>query len=251
MELTQSKRPDLDKAFEVPQTLGPVKAWSYSALKVFEECPYRTYISRVRRVQEPSSPAADRGTQIHQEAEDYVNGTLGEFPQSLSKFRDDFEELRSLFADAKVELEGEWGFNIEWAPVGWMEPNTWARIKLDALVHEDEGSARVIDYKTGKKFGNEITHSQQCLLYAIGTFFRYPHLDFVQTELWYLDKGEMTTKTYTRADAMQFAPGFHKRAIAMTTCDDFAPTPSKQACRWCSFKNPNGEEPAECQWGVS
>ena len=158
MELTQTQRPDLSKAFEVPQTLGPVKAWSYSALKVFEECPYRTYISRVRRVQEPSSPAADRGSQIHQEAEDYVNGTLGEFPPSLSKFRDDFEELRSLFADAKVELEGEWGFNTEWAPVGWMEPNTWARIKLDALVHEDEGE--VPESSTTKQVKSSETKSR-------------------------------------------------------------------------------------------
>ena len=50
---------------------------------------------------------------------------------------------------------------------------------------------------------------------------------------------------------MQFAPGFHKRAIAMTTCDDFAPTPSKQACRWCSFKEAKDDQPPECQWGVS
>ena len=251
MELTSNNRPDEHKTFETPDELGLVKAWSYSALKVFEDCPYRTYISRVRRVKEPSSPAADRGTQIHQEAEDYVNGTLGDFQPSLKKFKDDFEELRQLFIDAKVELEGEWGFNTEWAPVGWMEPNTWARIKLDALVHEDETSARVIDYKTGKKFGNEISNSQQALLYAIATFFRYPHLEFVQTELWYLDKGETTKKGFTRADAMQFAPGFHKRAVIMTTCTDFAPTPSKHACRWCSFKNPIGEDPAECIWGVT
>ena len=251
MKMTQDERPDLDKTFNTPSELGPVNAWSYSALKVFEECPYRTYISRVRRVQEPSNPAAARGTEIHDQAEHFVDGTLGELPATLTKFEAEFEELRQLYIDAKVELEGEWGFNLEWAPVGWMEPKTWARIKLDALVHQDETSARVIDYKTGKKFGNEISHSQQCLLYAIATFFRYPHLEFVQTELWYLDKGETTTKSYTRAEAMQFAPGFHSRAIAMTTCDDFAPTPSKQACRWCKFKEPNGDEPAECQWGVS
>lgn len=251
MKMTQDERPDLDKTFNAPTELGPVKAWSYSALKVFEECPYRTYISRVRRVQEPSNPAAARGTEIHDQAEHYVDGTLGEMPSTLDKFKSEFEELRQLYIDGKVELEGEWGFNLEWAPVGWVEPKTWARIKLDALVHQDETSARVIDYKTGKKFGNEISHSQQCLLYAIGTFFRYPHLEFVQTELWYLDKGETTTKSYTRAEAMQFAPGFHSRAIAMTTCDDFAPTPSKQACRWCKFKEPIGDEPAECQWGIS
>jgi len=230
-----------------PIELGLVPQWSYSALKVYEECPYRTYIAKVRKVKEPSSPAADRGTQIHQEAEDYVKGELGELPTSLKKFKSSFEELRELFAEAKVELEGEWGFTIDWGVTGWLSPDTWARIKLDALVNEDETSARVIDYKSGKKFGNEISHAQQCLLYAIATFLRYPHFEHVQTELWYIDKGETTTKTWSREAAMVFLPGIYQRAITMTTATRFDPKPSSSACRWCSFKQ--GEEP-ECQWGV-
>jgi hypothetical protein len=154
--------------------------------------------TKVKKIPEPSNPAADRGTEIHQQAEDYVKGELGEFPSTLIKFKNEFENLRQLHTDAKVELEGEWGFDLEWNPCGWMEKSTWARIKLDALVHEDEQSARVIDYKTGKKFGNEIAHAQQCLLYAIATFFRYPHIEFVQTELWYIDKGETTKTIYSR-----------------------------------------------------
>jgi len=85
------------------------------------------------------------------------------------------------------------------------------------------------------------------LLYAIGTFFRYPHLEFVQTEFWYLDHGETTTKHYTRDQAMLFAPAYHRRAIKMTTETEFNPTPSKDNCRWCSFRK--GDDP-ECTWGV-
>jgi hypothetical protein len=248
VKLTADERPDKAKPLEKPTALGPLKAWSYSALKVFEDCPYRSYIQKVKRIREESGPAAERGSIIHQEAEDYVNGTLGEFPVSCVKFQNEFEELRQGYIDAKVELEGEWGFDIDWQPIGWMEAKTWARIKLDALVHQDEQSARVIDYKTGKKWGNEISHAQQGLLYAIGTFFRYPSLEFVQTEFWYLDKGETTRKSYTRDQAMQFTPGWHRRAIRMTTATDFAPTPSKNACRWCSYRK--GDFP-ECSWGVA
>ncbi len=236
--------------FEVPTALGDVKAWSYSALKVFEDCPYRTYISRVKGVKEPGSPAMDRGTMIHEYAEDFVDGKISELPTELSKFEADFNELRALYADAKVELEGDWGFTSEWDVTGWMSPDTWARIKLDALVHEDETSARVIDYKTGKHFGNEIAHGQQGLLYAIATFFRFPLIQFVQTEFWYLDHAKTTKKQYTREQAMVFAPAYHRRAVKMTTETDFAPTPSKNACRWCSFrKAPEGMDP-ECSWGV-
>ena len=247
VQLTADVRPDLDVIYKTDVELGQVRSWSYSALKVFEECPYRTYISRVKKIREPTNPAAQRGSDIHQLAEDYVRGELGDLPNELKKFEGEFKVLKEGFADAKVELEGEWGYSLDWKPVGWVTPETWARIKLDALVHQDETSARVIDYKTGKKFGNEISHSQQCLLYAIATFFRYPELQFVQTELWYLDKGETTTKQYTRAEAMEFAPGFHARAIKMTTCDDFVPKPSQNACKWCSYKK--GDDP-ECVWGV-
>ena len=255
IKLTQDKSPQADLLdFEKPAVLGEIRAWSYSALKVFEECAYRTYITRVKGIKEPGSAAMDRGTQIHQYAEDYVNGTMGEMHDSLFKFKEEFEELRQLYADAKVELEGDWGFDVDWGVVGWMEKATWARIKLDGLVHEDETSARVIDYKTGKKWGNEIAHSQQGLLYAIGTFFRHPNLQFVQTEFWYLDhknakgEGETTKKSYTREQAMLFAPAFHRRAVKMTTETEFAPTPSKNSCRWCPHRK--GDEP-QCRWGVA
>jgi RecB family exonuclease len=246
-KLTQSTRPDSVDAFHKPERLGPVSTWSYSALKTFEECPYRIYIQRVKKIPEPPSPAADRGTAIHKLAEDFVKGEIGELPIELTKFADDFHELRAMFADAKVELEGEWAFSVEWEPTAWMGPQTWARIKLDAMVHQDETSARVIDYKTGKKFGNEIPHAQQCLLYAIAAFFRYPNIELVQTELWYLDKGETTKRVFNRSEAMQFAPGFHRRGVIMTTTNDFAPTPSKDSCRWCPYGK--GEHP-ECTWGV-
>lgn len=247
IQLTQSTRPDSEDAFSKPDKFGPVATWSYSALKTFEECPYRTYIARVKKIPEPSSPAADRGSAIHKLAEDYVKGEIGELPVELKRFEKNFLELREGFANAAVELEGEWGFSIDWEPVGWMVPQTWARIKLDAIYHQDETCARVIDYKTGKKFGNEIPHAQQCLLYAIATFFRYPMLELVQTELWYLDKGETTVRQFNRNEAMQFAPGFHRRAIGMTTCEDFSPKPSKDSCRWCPYGK--GEHP-ECRWGV-
>lgn len=246
VEMTQAERPDLDKVTG-PVELGPVKAWSYSALKVFEECPYRTYISRVKRIKEEAGPAATRGSEIHQQAEDYVRGTIADIPNTLKKFESSFKTLKDLFADAKVELEGEWAYTIDWEPTQWMAPDCWARIKLDAMVHEDKTSARVIDYKTGKRWGNEIAHGQQALIYAIGAFLRYPDLEFVQTELWYLDKDDTSRKDYTRDQAMAFFPKLHDRAVRMTTETDFTPTPSKSSCRWCSFRK--GDNP-ECVWGV-
>lgn len=248
-QLTQDSRPDTDAVIqpETPEELGLIPAWSHSTLKTFESCAYRSYIAKVKRIQEDYGPAAKRGSIIHKEAEDYVRDKISDLPDSLKKFKSEFELLKQQFIEGNVELEGEWGFTIDWQPCGWLTPETWARIKLDAILHETETSARVIDHKTGKMFGNEISHAQQALTYAIGSFFKFPKLQHVQTELWYLDHGEITKQAYTREEAMVFMPSLHSRAIAMTTATKFPPNPSPSACRWCSYKN--GEIPA-CQWGI-
>lgn len=247
-KLTQDTRPDIDNVIQVSTSkpLGLIPAWSHSTLKTFETCAYRSYIAKVKRISEDYGPAAKRGSEIHDQAEKYVDGRLTEFPDTLSKFTSQFERLKKLYDEGKAELEGEWGFTIEWEACHWMAKNVWARIKLDAIVHEDDTSARVIDYKTGRQFGNEISHGQQALTYAIGSFLRYPDLQYVQTELWYLDHGTVTEQSYTRDQALLFLPKLHERAIVMTTAEKFPPNPSKTNCKWCSYKN--GEEPA-CQWG--
>ena len=248
-KLVQNKRPDLINTVELgtETELGLVPTWSHSSLKTYETCPYRIYISKVKRVQEDFGPAAERGTQIHQQAEDYVKGELGEMPDSLKKFQQEFINLKEAFEAAQVELEGEWGFTIEWEPCGWLEPNTWARVKLDAIHHETETPARVIDYKTGKKIGNEISHSQQGLTYAIASFFRFPKLESICVEFWYLDHGETMEKVYTRDEAMMFLPKLHERAIEMTSATKFPPNPSTFNCKWCSFGK--GDYPI-CEWGL-
>ena len=248
-DLTQTSRPDAKnvKQPETPDELGLIPAWSHSTLKTFETCAYRSYIAKVKRVHEDYGPAAKRGTQIHQQAEDYVNDKLSKMTDTLKKFESEFILLKHQFEEGHVELEGEWGFTVEWQPCDWMAPDVWGRIKLDAILHETETSARVIDYKTGKMFGNEISHAQQALTYAIGTFFKFPNLQHAQTELWYLDHGEVTRQAYTRDEAMMFMPTLHNRAVTMTTATKFPPNPSKTTCRWCSYGK--GENPI-CQWGI-
>ena len=250
MKLTQDVRPDLsylESNSSKKKELGLIPAWSYSSLKTFESCAYRIYIAKVKKIQEDYGPAADRGTKIHTEAENYVKTESSSMPSSLKKFQPQFEKLKTLFNKGKVTLEGDWGFTIDWETCDWMDSKVWARIKLDAYVQETTTSARVIDYKTGKKFGNEIAHGQQALTYAIGSFFRYPELEHVQTELWYLDQAETSTQAYTRDEAMTFMPSLNNRALTMTSTTKFPPNPSTIACKWCSYKN--GEHPM-CEWGI-
>lgn len=246
MTMIQTTRPDKDKVEHHNKGPGAIPTWSFSALQVFEQCPHRMYLKRVQKLEEPQHEAAARGTQIHEIAENWVNGTIeGELPKELGKLPASFEALREAYVEGRVELEGDWGYDIEWQPCGWNDETVWARIKCDAVEHEDESSIRVIDYKTGKKFGNEVKHNSQLMLYAVATFLRFPNCQFVNAELWYLDEGKTTSKSYSREMAMKFHPTWHERALRMTTCDEFRPNPSKINCRWCHYR-----KSGDCAWGV-
>jgi len=228
--------------------LGLVPAWSYSRLKSFEECPYKVYIASVKKIQEPQGAAAARGEAIHLLGEAFVKGETDVVPKEYNFFEVPLRRARELFAEGKAEVEGEWGFTIDWVPTGWMNGDCWARIKLDLIMFESATSAIVVDYKTGKKIGNEIAHKQQGLLYAIGSFLRHPDLEFVRVEFWYLDQNEYMIASYSRADALRWLQSFNRRGMALTTNEDWKPTPSPSACRWCSYGK--GEHP-ECRFAVS
>jgi CRISPR/Cas system-associated exonuclease Cas4 (RecB family) len=236
----------LDTLLKETAPKGLVPAWSYSSLKNYESCPHRIFLSKVEKLPEEAGPAAERGTQIHTLAEEYVQGHLEKMPTELKKFQDEFTKLKAAFLDGQVILEQDWGFTNAWDATGWAAPDTWLRMKLDAFHHHDQYSATVIDYKTGKKFGNEIAHLQQAQLYAIGAFERFSDLEYIKCEFWYLDKGETLEKEYTRSSAEQFKRSWDKRALQLTSDTEFIPNPSKNNCRWCPH-----QKSESCKWAIT
>lgn len=256
MDLFTQQRPDEDAVEKQTQGLaeqprGPVPAWSFSMLKKFEECPYRVYLSKVEKHPEPSSEAADRGTLLHDLAEDYIRGRSGEeVPAELRKLEMQYRALHDAYAEApeEFELEENWGFTATWQPTGFFDPDVWGRMKLDVFRKQDT-SAHIVDHKSGKKFGNELKHSDQGLQYAVGAFKRYPELEFVKVEFYYFDKGEVLPKSFTRERAMVFLPRIEQRAFALTNASKeqlARPKPSKNNCRFCPHA-----ETGVCPWRVT
>lgn len=231
---------------ERPEQLGPVKAWSFSTLKKYEQCPYSVYLNKVEKIPDVAGPAAERGTMIHDQAEAYVRDG-GDLPTALHKFKSDFERLHERFQQQPylMTMEENWGFTSQWTPTGWAEADTWCRQKLDVFYMDGKNSAVIIDHKTGKKFGNELKHGEQGLHYAIGAFMKYPELDLITTEFWYIDHGEKLRKTLPRERALIHLPKIHQRAVIMTTAEHFPPKPTKQNCKWCSYRTSG-----DCEYAV-
>lgn len=223
-----------------------IKSISYSKLLDAEQCMLRLKMKHVDKIPEQKAPAAERGTLIHQMAEDFVRGKLKSLPTELMKFADEFDTLRREFKSNNVSLEGEWGFDKDWMQTDYK--TAWLRMKADGVFFLSEREGVVIDYKTGQSYGNEIKHGEQVLLYAIATFILWPKLDNLTVELWYLDKDEMLQKTYTRAQALRMVQQFDKRMKRVTSATEFPANPNIFSCKWCPYGPAKGNQ---CPHGVA
>jgi CRISPR/Cas system-associated exonuclease Cas4 (RecB family) len=242
---TKPTKSNTPKAVEHPVTIYPIRSWSYSRILDYETCALRAQLKYVDKIADVQGEAAERGERIHTLAENFVRGKIKKLPTELLKFSDEFLALRKRFIEKKVSLEGEWGFDKDWNVCGYRE--AWGRVKLDARVSLTPKHSVVIDYKTGKRFGNEIKHGEQVVTYGIAELLRQPEVEIVDVELWYLDIDVLIPMRFTREQLMRFFPGFEKRAIRLTTATQFPANPSIHNCKWCAYGPGKG---GQCKVGV-
>lgn len=212
--------------------------WSFSRLQVYEGCARRAqlqYLERLPEIRRPDgNKAADRGTWVHQAAEDFVLGKRHDLIPELHNFKQEFMHLRNI--DPKtITAEHTWYFDDEWNPVAHQK-DAWLTVIIDLNVWLTDYTCITIDHKTGKRYGNEVKHGQQLQLYQLATLLRYPDTQEVTTELWYHDQNEIAKQTYTRKQGLRFLNHFHNRGVALTTDTKFKAKPSTYSCRFCPYR---------------
>jgi CRISPR/Cas system-associated exonuclease Cas4 (RecB family) len=217
---------------------GQIPQWSYSRLTTYEGCPKKAYYSCVKKIREPGNKYMERGKEVHKNCEDYIRGHIEELPTAqLKDFQEGFDLLRKMYLEGSVICEGDWAFDKDWQSTGWFDSETWGRAKVDAFVHDASvpTQARVIDFKTGKYEGNQESHREQCELYGAVVLARYPEVETITTEMWYLDHNKIERYIYNRDSIKARKEKINERAIIMTTAEDFPANPSSFRCKWCYF----------------
>ena len=229
-----------------------LKTCSFSALKLYEQCPYAAHLKYIRRLPTPepleSSPLI-RGQRVHEYAENYIRGATETLHKSLEQLSQRFELLRELYGEGKVLVEEEWALTRELEPCAWNADDVWLRCKADAVILHDPLTATVIDLKTGRRFGNEIKHNQQAQLYAALAFFLFPNLTDITTQLWYADeKGLVAEKHIQRIKGQELFNKFIDKFRAMTSATRFPPRPNVMNCKWCDYGTQKGT--GDCTFAV-
>ena len=219
-------------------------SWSFSRLGDFEKCRRMFMLKHIDRIPEPERVlkpgqtefANDRGTRVHGNIEEYVRGDHDDLcPEANKHFGLHIDLLRHLHADGMVIQEQEWAFDKEWEVTEWAKG--WVRMKLDFLVHWSPTHATAGDWKTGRVYGNEVTHAQQLQLYAMSAFLRYPELEVVTAADFYIDHGEITERSFTRSQSLRFRKSFTDRGLKVTESTKWPAAGNRWSCRWCPYKH--------------
>ena len=167
-------------------------AWSYSSIKLFDQCPKKYYhLKVVKDVKEPPTPAIEYGKEFHKAAELYIRD--GEpIPPQFAFIKNSLDNLKQLEGEKHCELEMGLTSNLE--PCDFKHPDVWWRGVADlAVINGEEG--RCLDYKTGKSA--KYADTDQLELMALAMFKHFPELKRVKGALFFVVSKNFIKDSYS------------------------------------------------------
>lgn len=233
-------------SYEKPKQLT---SWSFSRWSTYSECPRKAKYKFLDKLEEPSSPALERGTQLHQLCEWYLRGAKKTVPKEVKPIAKYLQDLRK----EKAIAEAEFTFTRDWKLTKWNDwNNAWVRIKADSLVppiaDADRPIVKIDDFKSGGKLDSKTEdvvfkeeYPLQLELYDLAALLAYPTAAESKSRLIFIDHGKAVESdiSHVRTDVPKLMKRWETRTKKMLTDTKFKPTPGN-ACRWCHFRQANG-----------
>lgn len=204
--------------------------WSFSGLKDFINCP-RQYneVKRLQRYVKKVSQQMLYGTEVHKALEDYVrDGT--ELPKFYQKYRPMVDSLASI-AGVKY-LEHKMALTFALKPCEFDSEDYWVRGIVDFMVVDGDGTAFIVDYKTGSA---KYPDPKQLKLMALMTFAHFPDVHLIKAGLLFVAHDVFMPEEYKRED-IKFLWDVFKwdlERLNMAADTDSWPANPTPLCRWC------------------
>lgn len=212
--------------------------YSYSRMATFNKCPAKfkfNYIDKVK-VEFIVSPAMERGTEIHNSLEAFMNGHSEMLhPDIHSHYGQFFFSLRETYT---CQPEYKWGIDEDLAPCGYDHPDVMVRGFMDLRFVPEDERVQVFEYKTGKIYPE---HVHQQWLYGVVTLLELPDQEGVDVTAVYLDQKQNKKIYYPASMMFEYKPALLREieTIENTPLDEFIPKP-QWTCKWCQFSKANG-----------
>ena len=217
------------------------KTWSYSALDTYRQCPLRAKLRYIDKVPDPGNKYSARGTDIHNELEAIVRDKA-----PVPAKYEYFAPLLTTLAEQNPTIEKMFMFDDTWKPTTDRN-QAWLFVKQDLMVVQPGEFLLTVDYKSGRKDGNEAKHVAQKILYSIAGWILYPGLPEYIAEMWYFDQKDISSRTFTE-DVLEAARARLDAEVDRMFNDKlFRPRPNQMTCKWCPY-GPRGT--GHCPVGV-
>ena len=175
----------------------PSHTWSFSSIKTFEQCPKKFYHLKVVKdfKEDQNAEHLTYGTAFHEAAEFYIrDGTP--LPPQFAYAKSSLDNLSK--RQGRKLCEYEMGLTEDLQPCGFKDANVWWRGIADLIILEDDGTARVVDYKTGKSA--KYADTGQLELMALAVFKHFPEVVKVKAGLLFVVARQFPKASYDRAD---------------------------------------------------
>lgn len=207
---------------------------SYSALKMYENCPKNYFHQRIEKsVKDSGNAVTAYGERVHKSLELRL-GEGTELTRETKAYASLVEAIEKLAVGADaLTVEEEMTLNESLVPTGWWDGDAWLRSKIDVLVRKGP-DAVMFDWKTGKRRPD----FDQLELFAVQVFEHYPHIERVKTTFVWLKEMKMDHETYTRdqlPDLWEKILRKIKRIEGSVEHDNWPAKPSG-LCNWCPCK---------------
>lgn len=181
---------------------------SFSAIKLYEQCPHRFYQDKVlKRFPYVQGPAANRGEQIHKAFEDFIKSDTP-LPEIAIPFRQWVETFKAQEGVKHCEYKMAMSWSVK--PTDYFRGrNIWIRGQFDLMV-EQGSHAVIIDYKTGKSKYADIS---QIELMALMAFLHFPEINTIKGALVFVDESKVVKGDYSRDKMDEYIDRWRKRSM--------------------------------------
>ena len=205
--------------------------WSFSRWDIANKCLARYEYQHLQKLPQPPAPAMERGSRVHKEGEEYLDGTRARLPKSYKEFGGEMRALKKMGANA----EGSYAFTKTWGTCSPTDfTHAWLRVKIDADIKQEDVLTQ-IDFKTGKPW--PAATEVQSEIYAVAGFQLDDEIETVDTEFWYLDSGIVTPYVYGRAEFKELKKKWAARGRELIARRQFPATNNAYNCKYCPFRS--------------
>ena len=205
-------------------------AHSFSAIKMYENCPKRYYHQRVtKEVQDTGGEASRYGERIHEFLEQrLVNDTA--LPPEAEKYEVLCQTIENMARGGELHAERQLTLTENLTPTSWFANDAWFRSILDVLIIKED-TAIVIDWKTGKRRPD----FTQLEMFALQVWKHFPEIVRIKTTFVWLKEMKMDTEEYSREQSDELWQNLLGRINRIYESVEHENWPAKPSglCRFC------------------